>query len=94
MVVEVMHGHEFVMTHNDLDPRNILVKGSQVVALLDWEYSGFYPEYWEYCKALWRPGWDGSWVKDRAVDRILEPYLKELAIIWNTSSTICHAPKS
>lgn len=41
-----MNGHEIVMTHNDFDPRNILVQGSQVVALLDWELSGFYPDYW------------------------------------------------
>lgn len=48
-----------VMTHNDLDPRNILIQGSWVVALLDWELSGYYPEYWEYCKATKRPDRDG-----------------------------------
>ncbi len=32
---EVMADHEIVMTHNDFDPRNILVRGSKIVALLD-----------------------------------------------------------
>lgn len=88
MVCNVMKDHKIVMTHNDLDPRNILVDGSKVVAILDWELSGFFPEYWEYCKALWRPDWLGGWMKDRAVDSILEPYWKEVAIIWNTSDTM------
>ncbi|KAK8043485.1 Aminoglycoside phosphotransferase [Apiospora rasikravindrae] len=81
-----MHGHDIVMTHNDFAPRNILVRGSTVVAILDWEYSGFYPEYWEYCKSLWRPCWDSAWIKDGLVERVLDPYYKELAVILHTSN--------
>lgn len=40
-----------VFTHGDLQPHNILVdmvgKKYVVSGLLDWEYSGFYPEYYE-----------------------------------------------
>ncbi|KAK8097719.1 uncharacterized protein PG998_013205 [Apiospora kogelbergensis] len=81
-----MHGHDIVMTHNDFAPRNILVRGSTVVAILDWEYSGFYPEYWEYCKSLWRPGWDSAWIKDGLVEGVLDPYYQELAVILHTSN--------
>lgn len=81
---EVMKGHEVFMTHNDLDPRNILVRGSEIVALLDWELSGFYPEYWEYCKAMRRPAWESGWIRDRALESVLEPYRKELSVMWNT----------
>jgi tRNA A-37 threonylcarbamoyl transferase component Bud32 len=88
ILVNVMEGHEIVMTHNDFAPHNILVRGSKVVAILDWEFSGFYPEYWEYCKALWRPGWDTPWIKNGVVERVLDPYLKEVSLILNTSSTI------
>lgn len=88
ILLEVMEGHETVMTHNDLDPRNILVRGSDIVALLDWELSGFYPEYWEYCKAMRRPDWESGWVKDRALDKIVKPYRKELSVIWNVSTII------
>ncbi|XXH00871.1 hypothetical protein Hte_007222 [Hypoxylon texense] len=83
-----MKGHKIVMTHNDYYPRNILVRGSEVVAVLDWERSGFYPEYWEYCRALWRPDWDSSWMKEGFVDKVLEPYHKEYAVMQNTSYNI------
>lgn len=54
-------GHEIVYTHADLNPRNILVDkfrgpdGSwswRVTGIVDWESSGYYPEYWEYTKAM------------------------------------------
>ncbi|KAK3302744.1 phosphotransferase enzyme family protein [Chaetomium strumarium] len=88
ILFEVGRGHEIVLTHNDFAARNILVRGSTVVAILDWEFAGFYPEYWEYCKALWRPEWDSEWIRDGLVDKVLEPYLKEVALIMNTSYTI------
>ncbi|AEO68185.1 uncharacterized protein THITE_2145395 [Thermothielavioides terrestris NRRL 8126] len=54
-------GHEIVFTHADLNPRNILVDevvlpgggtGWRVTGLVDWETAGYYPEYWDYTKAL------------------------------------------
>lgn len=48
--------HEIVFTHSDFAPRNILVDESgKVTAILDWEDAGWYPEYWEYFKALQHP---------------------------------------
>lgn len=53
--------HRIVMTHADLHPRNIMVnleaeKGGEraihVSSILDWEYAGWYPEHWEFVKAL------------------------------------------
>jgi aminoglycoside phosphotransferase (APT) family kinase protein len=38
-------------THADLCPRNIVVRKGKVVAIIDWECAGWYPEYWEYTKA-------------------------------------------
>ncbi|RSM14091.1 hypothetical protein CDV31_005553 [Fusarium ambrosium] len=43
-----------VFTHNDLCPPNILLSrgpNPKVVGILDWGQSGWYPSYWEYCKA-------------------------------------------
>ncbi|KAE8328041.1 kinase-like protein [Aspergillus sergii] len=37
--------------HADLCPRNIIIDNGRVVALIDWEFGGWYPEYWEYTKA-------------------------------------------
>ncbi|KAL1738701.1 kinase-like protein, partial [Schizophyllum fasciatum] len=39
--------HRIVFTHGDLAPRNILVRGDRIVAIIDWEESGWYPEHWE-----------------------------------------------
>ncbi|KAK4152943.1 kinase-like domain-containing protein [Chaetomidium leptoderma] len=41
-----------VFTHGDLAARNILVRNGRIVAILDWEYAGWYPEYWDYVFAL------------------------------------------
>ncbi|KAH7175286.1 kinase-like domain-containing protein [Dactylonectria macrodidyma] len=38
-------------THADLAPRNIIVRRGRVAAILDWEFAGWYPEYWEFTKA-------------------------------------------
>ncbi len=54
-------GHKIVFTHADLNPRNILVdqvalpdgsSGWRVTGIVDWETAGYYPEYWDYTKAL------------------------------------------
>ncbi|KAF2123946.1 kinase-like protein [Dothidotthia symphoricarpi CBS 119687] len=49
-----------VFTHGDLHPSNIIVSlgpNPRVVAIVDWHQSGWYPSYWEYCKARWT-----SWI--------------------------------
>ncbi|KAJ7494831.1 kinase-like domain-containing protein [Mycena galericulata] len=65
--------HRIVFTHGDFAPRNILVRGDEVVGLVDWEHSGWYPEHWEYCKAHFAPDLQcgESWI--RALDEIM-PY--------------------
>ncbi|KAI1931711.1 hypothetical protein LOZ65_001149 [Ophidiomyces ophidiicola] len=54
-MVKAIPSHEIVFSHADLSPRKIIVRGDKVVALLDWEMAGFYPAYWDYIKALYRP---------------------------------------
>lgn len=48
-------------THADLRPNNIMVKEGNITAIIDWEFAGWYPEYWEYTKMYFgelRPRWD------------------------------------
>ncbi|KAL8635285.1 MAG: hypothetical protein Q9228_007209 [Teloschistes exilis] len=80
--------HSIVFTHNDLAPRNIIVRDGNVVAILDWECSGFYPEYWEYVKALYWPDQQSGWHKENVVDRILQPYLLEYAYLLHARDLI------
>ncbi|EWG53934.1 hypothetical protein FVEG_12260 [Fusarium verticillioides 7600] len=86
--LSVMKDHDIVLTHGDFDPRNILVQGDKVVAILDWEMSGYYPTYWEYGKALLRPEWESVWSRSKAVDKILEPFHNELAVMWSSNDVL------
>ena len=45
--------HPLVFTHGDLMPRNVLVRGTAVAALLDWDAAGWFPAHWEYRQARW-----------------------------------------
>ncbi|KAH9209329.1 kinase-like domain-containing protein [Leptodontidium sp. 2 PMI_412] len=51
-------------THADLHPSNILVTSDapyRIVAIIDWHQSGWYPHYWEYCKATYTADYRGEW---------------------------------
>jgi thiamine kinase-like enzyme len=42
-----------VFTHGDLVPRNIMVDEQyRITAVLDWESSGWFPDYWEYAQMM------------------------------------------
>ena len=42
-----------VFTHGDIGPRNIMVdENCRIVALLDWEFSGWFPDYWEFAQMM------------------------------------------
>ncbi|RMZ80305.1 hypothetical protein DV738_g2804, partial [Chaetothyriales sp. CBS 135597] len=60
-----------VFTHCDLNPSNILVRDGKVVGIIDWEFSGWYPPYWEYTSAWFgniiRPWWQAQ--LDHFLDR-------------------------
>ncbi|KAF1968064.1 kinase-like protein [Bimuria novae-zelandiae CBS 107.79] len=56
-----------VFTHADLHPSNIMVSpdgSGKVLAIIDWHQSGWYPDYWEYCKALFTSDFDSDWAKE------------------------------
>jgi tRNA A-37 threonylcarbamoyl transferase component Bud32 len=54
--------HRVVLSHCDLAPRNIIVREGKIVALVDWEDAGWYPEYWEYVKFFQRnSAGNGDW---------------------------------
>ncbi|KZT24280.1 hypothetical protein NEOLEDRAFT_1179524 [Neolentinus lepideus HHB14362 ss-1] len=36
-----------ILSHGDLAPRNIMVRGARIAAIVDWETFGWYPEFWE-----------------------------------------------
>ncbi|KAF8156646.1 kinase-like domain-containing protein [Crassisporium funariophilum] len=42
-------------THADLAPHNVIVRNGRIVAIIDWECSGWRPEYYEYTRAHFNP---------------------------------------
>ncbi|KAK3313307.1 hypothetical protein B0H66DRAFT_577388 [Apodospora peruviana] len=96
--------HRLVRTHGDLHPRNIMVKWEEeeengndrqqhvlrVTSLIDWELGGWYPEYWEFVRAMSMvdvrgnlADWCeylpmeaiGSWPEEFAVDSLIGRWL-------------------
>ncbi|KAE8350240.1 kinase-like domain-containing protein [Aspergillus coremiiformis] len=54
--MEIDNMTPIVFTHNDLLPPNIIITrgpNPKVAAIIDWAQAGWYPAYWEYCKAVW-----------------------------------------
>ena len=71
--------HHILFTHGDLGVRNILVdRHGGLVALIDWEMSGWMPEYWEYIKTVHGRWEDEEWL---SYARIIAPeYDAEMAV--------------
>lgn len=65
-------------THADLSSLNILARGDDVVGIIDWETSGWYPDYWEYTTA-WNINPQNEFWRNE-VDHFLEPRPKALAM--------------
>lgn len=73
------NGSRNVLSHCDLTPRNIIVQDGRIKALLDWEYAGWYPEYWEFVKFFDRPTGCKDW-KSFAGTMFEVPYAQELLV--------------
>jgi len=57
--------HDIVLTHGDLHDINIMARpGVGVVAILDWELAGYYPEYHDLLKPLRGPDMVSGFYKD------------------------------
>ncbi len=71
-------GHRPVFTYCGLGSLNILVRGDDVVDIVDWESAGWYPSYGGYTTACQVNSRNYSW---RAhIDGFLDPMLDELSM--------------
>lgn len=83
-----------VFTHGDVRPANIMVDKDvvgqwKIQAVIDWERSGFYPEYWECVKATnnLAPSVDYDWYEylPRCMSPAQFPLLWLLDRVWQPS---------
>ncbi|KAF4449211.1 serine/threonine protein kinase [Fusarium austroafricanum] len=65
-----------VFTHGDLNPSNIMVRGDRVVGIIDWEFGGWYPYYWEYTSAWYGNRLRQEW--QQLITEFLDAYPAEL----------------
>lgn len=68
-------------THGDLNLGNIILSDApgpkKIVAIVDWEQAGWYPEHWEYCKLLLAEPCSGEWRVDGWADKVITPREEE-----------------
>ena len=67
---------EVAFTHGDLNSMNVLVRGDDVVGIIDWETAGWLPSYWEYTSAWFVNPYNTSW--EQEVDKFITPMPHEL----------------
>ncbi|KAE8408866.1 kinase-like protein [Aspergillus pseudonomiae] len=70
--------YQIVFTHGDLRPQNIIVNHGNISGIVDWEFSGWYPEFWAFSKALYVWKWQNDWTN--YLIQFLEPYYSEYAV--------------
>ncbi|KAF2793234.1 hypothetical protein K505DRAFT_277318 [Melanomma pulvis-pyrius CBS 109.77] len=93
---DVYQNHAPVFTHADFQQKNLMFRKPPAttenglvqwastdleLVIIDWEFAGWYPSYWEYSRALfgcgaWKDDW-GDWI-----DKMLEPYRNEYAWLY------------
>ncbi|QKX56170.1 uncharacterized protein TRUGW13939_03270 [Talaromyces rugulosus] len=84
--VRELKNHKIVFTHADLHPGNIIVRADGTVVLLDWGLAGFWPEYWEFYRAMNSIPWRTSW--DRMVEKFIPPFYIEYSVMKRVFGTV------
>ena len=88
-------GHRPTFTHGDLQDRNLLIRpvGFQEngdrcfkVILIDWEYAGWYPDYWEFCVISCYNNGKSEWME--LIHAVLDMYAKEYPMMFLLRETI------
>ncbi|KAE8370383.1 hypothetical protein BDV27DRAFT_140558 [Aspergillus caelatus] len=58
--------------------KNIIVNNGHISGIVDWEFSGWYPKYWEFSKALYVWKWQNDWTD--YLLQVLEPYYAQYGV--------------
>lgn len=77
-------------THGDLLPKNIMVDGTTITGIIDWETGGFYPSYWEYCRMYDPCALTPAW--ERLLSRVFpeKPRENEIHAVRTIMDTVAH----
>jgi tRNA A-37 threonylcarbamoyl transferase component Bud32 len=89
----VLKGHKPVFTHGNLLSVNIILQDDGTAVIIDWENSGWYPSFWEYCCTIMQLRNGNDW-GDLVYD-ILDMYAPELGLVSHHRDMVrfgCSAP--
>ncbi|PYH95627.1 kinase-like protein [Aspergillus ellipticus CBS 707.79] len=95
MVNRTLKDHKIGFTHGDLQPKNIMVERHGVledgstdfkITMLDWNLSGWYPEYWEFCNSTLYCQYKSDWLE--LVPKLLESYPLEYLMMQVIYSSV------
>lgn len=70
-------GHKPVFTHADFFRGNIMLRRDGSIVIIDWEYAGWYPSFWEFCYTIWQQDHTDDW-NDLVYEIFLDEYSAEL----------------
>ncbi|KAI9682610.1 MAG: hypothetical protein M1822_006908 [Bathelium mastoideum] len=74
-LVRSLTNHEIVFTHGDLHGGNMLVRKDGTIVLLDWECAGYWPDYWEFNRAMYHEASTKDFGKE--IERFVPPFYME-----------------
>ncbi|KAM5483392.1 hypothetical protein MaudMau93_006357 [Microsporum audouinii] len=63
----------YTWTHGHLEPGNIVIKDGNVSAILDWEFCGYFPVWWEYVTSGTGSPLDAEWL-ELCRDKVRDAY--------------------
>lgn len=95
MVDATLQNHRTVFTHGDLQPKNVLVERREIsddrgadfkVTLLDWNLSGWYPKFWDFCNSTLYSRFKLDWLE--LVPDIFEQYPLEYLMMQVVYSSV------
>jgi serine/threonine protein kinase len=75
----IFKDHPPTFTHGDIQKKNILIDpNSEHITIIDWEFAGWWPSYWEYTQAIYGCMlWEDDW--NYYIDSSLDAYRNEYA---------------
>jgi len=96
-ITDAFRGHRPVFTHGDLQDRNLVISqvgeredGHRLIklTLIDWQYAGWFPDYWDFCVQACNDGGGQDWKE--FLQAGLDPYPKEFPLMYLLRQTIHH----